>query len=100
MRALELVAVDGPHAPGLTDAPETHADPDGIVVDVRAIGVHHPDLLLTKGAANSSRASRSSPAVSSPGVVCEATEDSEGTPGYRVAATSGPAATPSASTSR
>ena len=49
MRAHELQAYDGPAGLELVERPDPTADDDHAVVDVRAIGVNFPDLLLTKG---------------------------------------------------
>lgn len=49
MRAFQLLSYDGPTALRLNDVAEPEGDADTAVVDVRAIGVNFPDLLLTKG---------------------------------------------------
>lgn len=49
MRAFQLLSYDGPTALRLDDVAEPEGDACTAVVDVRAIGVNFPDLLLTKG---------------------------------------------------
>ena len=86
MRALELVAFDGPDALRPTEAPEPRADADGIVVDVRAIGINYPDLLMTQGLYQSKPPVPFVPGSEIAGVVREAPEGSGWTVGDRVAA--------------
>ncbi|MBC7679574.1 MAG: NADPH:quinone oxidoreductase family protein [Pseudorhodobacter sp.] len=86
MRALELVAYDGPQALRPTQAPEPQADPDGIVVDVRAIGINYPDLLMTQGSYQLKPAVPFIPGSEIAGLVREAPEGSGWKPGDRVAA--------------
>jgi NADPH2:quinone reductase len=49
MRAYTLSAFDGPEGLRQTEVAETAAT-DGILIDVGAIGVNYPDLLMTQGA--------------------------------------------------
>lgn len=49
MKAFQLQSYDGPTALRLDDVAEPEGDADTAIVDVRAIGVNFPDLLLTKG---------------------------------------------------
>lgn len=49
MKALQLTAYDGPSALRLVDVPEPTAGGDEVVLDVRAIGINYPDLLITTG---------------------------------------------------
>lgn len=86
MRALELTGFDGPDALRPTDAPEPRADADGIVVDVRAIGINYPDLLMTQGAYQLKPEVPFVPGSEIAGVVREAPEGSGWGPGDRVAA--------------
>lgn len=86
MRALELTSFDGPDALRPTDAPEPRADADGIVVDVRAIGINYPDLLMTQGSYQVKPPVPFVPGSEIAGVVSEAAEGSGWQAGDRVAA--------------
>lgn len=86
MRALELVAFDGPDALRPTDAPERQADADGIVIDVRAIGINYPDLLMTQGSYQVKPPVPFVPGSEVAGVVREAPDGSGWKAGDRVAA--------------
>lgn len=86
MRALELTAFDGPDALRPTEAPEPRADADGIVVDVRAIGINYPDLLMTQGSYQVKPPLPFVPGSEIAGVVREAPEGSGWQVGDRVAA--------------
>jgi NADPH:quinone reductase len=50
MRALQVTRLDGPDGVEVVDVPEPTPTEDDVVVDVRAVGVSFPDLLLSKGA--------------------------------------------------
>lgn len=50
MKALQLVAYEGPEALRPAVVPEPVAGPGEVLVEVKAIGVNYPDLLITKGA--------------------------------------------------
>lgn len=86
MRALELAAFDGPDALRPADVPGPQADTDGIVVDVRAIGINYPDLLMTQGSYQVKPAVPFVPGSEIAGVVREAPEGCGWQPGDRVAA--------------
>ena len=86
MRALELIAFDGPDALRPADVPEPRADADGIVVDVRAIGINYPDLLMTQGSYQVKPPVPFVPGSEIAGVVSDAPEGSGWTVGDRVAA--------------
>lgn len=49
MRAFQLHSYEGPTALRLDEVPDPVGDAETAVVDVKAIGVNFPDLLLTKG---------------------------------------------------
>ena len=49
MRAFRLHAYEGPSGLRLDEIPDPTGDDETAVVDVRAIGINFPDLLLTKG---------------------------------------------------
>lgn len=49
MKAFRLHSYDGPTGLSLDDVPEPEGDADTAVVEVKAIGINFPDLLLTKG---------------------------------------------------
>lgn len=86
MRALELVSFDGPDALRPASVPEPAADVDGIVVDVRAIGINYPDLLMTQGSYQVKPPVPFVPGSEIAGVVRDAPEGSGWKPGDRVAA--------------
>lgn len=86
MRALELTAFEGPDALRLAEVPEPRSDADGIVVDVRAIGINYPDLLMTQGSYQVKPPVPFVPGSEIAGVVSDAPEGSGWTVGDRVAA--------------
>lgn len=86
MRALELIAFDGPDALRPAEVPEPRADADGIVVDVRAIGINYPDLLMTQGSYQVKPPVPFVPGSEIAGVVSDAPEGSGWNVGDRVAA--------------
>jgi NADPH:quinone reductase len=49
MKAYQLVSYDGPDGLRLVDVPAPVPGPDDLLVDVSAIGINYPDLLLTRG---------------------------------------------------
>lgn len=49
MRAYELIRYDGPAGLRLTDRPRPEPDEQSALVDVHALGVNFPDLLMTQG---------------------------------------------------
>src|SRR3954453_5431319 len=49
MRSLQVTALDGPSSVQVVEVPEPEPGPDHVLVDVRAVGISWPDLLLTKG---------------------------------------------------
>jgi NADPH2:quinone reductase len=49
VRALELTAFEGPDALRPVDVPAPSGSSDGVVIDVRALGINYPDLLMTQG---------------------------------------------------
>jgi NADPH:quinone reductase len=49
MRALQLVGYDGPPALNATEVPAPESADDAGIVDVEAVGINFPDLLITQG---------------------------------------------------
>ena len=49
MRALQVTSLDGPAAVQVADVPEPEPNPGDVVVEVKAVGVSFPDLLLSRG---------------------------------------------------
>jgi NADPH2:quinone reductase len=49
MRALQVTSLDGPDAVRVADVPEPEPKPGDVVVEVKAVGVSFPDLLLSRG---------------------------------------------------
>ncbi len=50
MRALQVVRPDGPSGVEVVDLPDPEPGPGEVLVEVRAVGVSFPDLLLSQGA--------------------------------------------------
>ena len=86
MRALQLVAYGGPDGLREADVPIPRADDDSIVVDVRAIGINYPDLLMTQGLYQVKPELPFVPGSEIAGLVAEAPEASGWSRGDRVAA--------------
>ena len=49
MRSVQVVSLDGPAGVQVVDAPEPQPDDGQVVVDVHALGMSWPDLLLSRG---------------------------------------------------
>ena len=49
MRSVQVTALDGPSSVRLLEVPDASAGPDQVLLEVRAMGVSWPDLLLSKG---------------------------------------------------
>ena len=49
MRALQVTSLDGPDAVQVADVPEPTPNAGDVVVEVKAVGVSFPDLLLSRG---------------------------------------------------
>ncbi len=49
MRALQVTSLTGPQGVQVADVPEPTPGPDDVVVEVKAVGVSFPDLLLSRG---------------------------------------------------
>jgi NADPH2:quinone reductase len=86
VRALELTAFDGPDALRPAEVPEPKSDAEGLVVEVRAIGINYPDLLMTQGSYQVKPEVPFVPGSEIAGVVREAPEGSGWKAGDRVAA--------------
>ena len=86
MRALELIAFDGPDALRPVDVPEPAPNAEGVVLDVRAIGINYPDLLMTKGSYQVKPPLPFVPGSEVAGIVRDAPDGSAWKPGDRVAA--------------
>ncbi len=50
MRALHVVRLDGPSGVQVVEVPDAEAGPDQVLVEVAALGLSFPDLLLSQGA--------------------------------------------------
>ncbi len=88
MRAVQVIQPDGPETVQVVDVPEPSADgPLGpqVLVDVRAVGVSFPDLLLSKGLYQLKPEPPFTLGVDFAGVVREAPSGSGLEPGQRVA---------------
>jgi NADPH2:quinone reductase len=89
MRAVQVTSLDGPGALEIRDVPEPTADgPFGpqLLVDVHAVGISFPDLLLSKGEYQLKPELPFTLGVDFAGVVRSAPEGSGFAPGDRVAA--------------
>ena len=89
MRAVQVTRLDGPQAVTVQEVPEpTSEGPFGpqVLVEVHAVGISFPDLLLSKGEYQLKPDPPFTLGVDFAGVVREAPEGSGFTPGDRVAA--------------
>lgn len=86
MRAIELTAYEGPVALSPTQVSLPSADANGIVVEVRAIGINYPDLLMTQGLYQVKPELPFVPGSEIAGVVAEVAPGSSWKAGDRVAA--------------
>lgn len=86
MRALQLEAYEGPGALRLVDVPEPVPDETSLLVEVRAIGINYPDLLITTGKYQVKPPLPFVPGSEVAGVVTSAPEGSGWAAGDRVAA--------------
>ena len=85
MRAIHISTLDGPDAVEVVDVPEPRAE--GLVgIEVRAAGVAFPELLQTRGLYQLKPELPFIPGAEVAGVVTDAPEGSDLTPGDRVAA--------------
>ncbi|MDT7707093.1 MAG: NADPH:quinone reductase [Pseudonocardiales bacterium] len=85
MRAVQVVALDGPAAVQVREVPEPVRQPDQVLVDVRAAGVNFPDVLQSKGQYQYRPEMPFTLGSEIAGVVREAPEGSPLKPGDRVA---------------
>lgn len=86
MRAFRLHSYDGPSGLRLDEVPDPAGDAETAVVDVRAIGINFPDLLLTKGQYQRKPDTPFTPGCEVAGVIRWAPEGSGWSPGDRVMA--------------
>jgi NADPH2:quinone reductase len=85
VRAVQVVALDGPAAVQVREVPEPVRQPDQVLVDVRAAGVNFPDVLQSKGQYQYRPDMPFTLGSEIAGVVREAPEGSPLKPGDRVA---------------
>jgi NADPH2:quinone reductase len=85
VRAVQVVALDGPAAVQVREVPEPVRQPDQVLVDVRAAGVNFPDVLQSKGQYQYRPEMPFTLGSEIAGVVREAPEGSPLKPGDRVA---------------
>ena len=86
MRAFRLHSYDGPAGLKLDEIPDPTGDQHNAVVDVRAIGINFPDLLLTKGQYQRKPDTPFTPGCEVAGVIRWAPEGSGWSAGDRVMA--------------
>jgi NADPH2:quinone reductase len=86
MRAVRITTLDGPRAVRVEDVAEPQAGPGQVLLDVHAVGVNFPDVLMTKGLYQLRPDLPFTPGSECAGIVREAPEGSEFRPGDRVAA--------------
>jgi NADPH:quinone reductase len=86
MRAFQLRAYEGPEGLELTDVAEPAADPDGVLLEIHAVGVNFPDLLLTKGQYQEKPSLPVVPGCEVAGIVRSAPDGSDWEVGDRAAA--------------
>lgn len=87
MRALHVIALDGPSGVVVTEVPEPDRGEGQVLIDVHAVGVCWPDLLMTKGEYQIKQEPPFTFGSDCAGVVVEAPEGSGFAPGDRIAAT-------------
>src|SRR5215469_5146700 len=87
MRAVQVTRTDGPGAVEVGDVPDPVRGDEQILVEVRAAGVNFPDLLLTKDMYQYKPELPFVLGGEFAGVVAEAPDGSEFSPGDRVAGT-------------
>jgi NADPH2:quinone reductase len=85
MRALQVVRLEGPGGVEVSDVPEPTAGAGEILVDVHAVGVSFPDLLLSGGLYQLKPEPPFTLGVDFAGVVREAPDGAHVAPGDRVA---------------
>lgn len=85
MRAVQVVRLDGPSGVDVVDVPEPTAGEGQVLVEVHAVGVSFPDLLLSAGRYQLKPEPPFQLGVDFAGVVREAPADSALAPGDRVA---------------
>ncbi len=85
MRSLQVVSLEGPSGLRVAEVPEPVRGPGDVLVDVHALGVSWPDLLLSRGQYQLRPEPPFQLGVDFAGVVREAPEDSGFGPGDRVA---------------
>ncbi|HEX6876530.1 MAG TPA: NADPH:quinone oxidoreductase family protein [Nocardioidaceae bacterium] len=85
MRAVQVVRLDGPSGVDVVEVPEPTASEGQVLVDVHAVGVSFPDLLLSAGQYQLKPAPPFQLGVDFAGVVREAPEGSGFSAGDRVA---------------
>jgi NADPH2:quinone reductase len=85
MRAVQVTDLSGPDGVNVVDVPEPGAD-GGVLIEVQAAGISFPDLLLTRGLYQLKPDPPFTLGSEAAGVVREAPEGSDLSPGDRVAA--------------
>jgi NADPH2:quinone reductase len=86
MRAVRITTLDGPRAVTVEDVEEPQAGAGQVLVDVHAVGVNFPDVLMSKGLYQLRPELPFTPGSECAGIVREAPEGSGFRPGDRVAA--------------
>jgi NADPH2:quinone reductase len=89
MRAIHVTRLDGPTSVSVVDLEDPSTDDSLVVIDVRAVGVAFPDVLLTRGLYQYKPDLPFIPGGEIAGVVKSAPEHSGFSPGDRVAALTG-----------
>jgi NADPH2:quinone reductase len=85
MRSVQVVSLEGPSGVRVTDAPEPVRGDGDVLVEVHALGVSWPDLLLSRGEYQLKPETPFQLGVDFAGVVREAPDGSGHAPGDRVA---------------
>jgi len=85
MRSVQVVSLEGPSGVRVTDAPEPVPGDGDVLVEVHALGVSWPDLLLSRGEYQLKPETPFQLGVDFAGVVREAPDGSGHAPGDRVA---------------
>jgi len=85
MRSVQVLRLDGPSGVEVVDVPEPTPAPNQVVVEVHALGISWPDLLLSRGEYQLKPEPPFQLGVDFSGVVRSAPEGSDLAPGQRVA---------------
>src|SRR5437870_2270667 len=87
MRALQVTELSGPDGVRVVEVPEPTDEGEGVLLDVRAVGLSFPDLLRSQGLYQERLTPPYTLGAEAAGVVIRAPESTGFQPGDRVAGT-------------